>query len=33
MISYRTYATYYRNSDWRFSRFAAALTPLNRTPS
>jgi hypothetical protein len=33
MISYRTYATYYRNADWRFSRFAAALTPLNRTPS
>ena len=32
MISYRTYQTYCRNSDWRFSRFDAAQTPLNRTP-
>jgi hypothetical protein len=32
MISYRTYQTYYRNADWRFSRFSNARTPLNRTP-
>ncbi|AOE83296.1 hypothetical protein THL1_748 [Pseudomonas sp. TCU-HL1] len=32
MISYRTYQTYYRNSDWRFSRAGSAQTPLNRTP-
>lgn len=32
MISYRTYQTYYRSSDWRFSRFANALIPLLRTP-
>lgn len=32
MISYRTYQTYYRNSDWRFSRFANAAIPLPRTP-
>lgn len=33
MISYRTYPTYYRNSDWRFSRFANAAIHLSRTPS
>lgn len=32
MISYRTYQTYYRSSDWRFSRSANAAIPLHRTP-
>lgn len=30
MISYRSTYRYYRH-DWRFSRFAAAPTPLERT--